>query len=47
MREGRASGPIKACSFPEDSEFHSGICENYAEGYNAALAEAAEEAEAE
>lgn len=43
MREGRADGPCEACPFPLTSPFHSGICQDYAAGYNAALAEAAEE----
>jgi hypothetical protein len=46
LRQGRADGPCKARR-PEDGPFYNGICENYAEGYNAALAEAAEEAEAD
>jgi hypothetical protein len=47
IREGRADGPAKASPFPKSDPFYNGICENYAEGYNAALAEAAEEAEAD
>ena len=34
---------MRGFSLPLTSPFHNGICQDYAAGYNAALAEAAEE----